>query len=199
MHCSTPGLPVHHQLPRSTQTHVHWVSDSIHPSHPVSSSSPPTLNLSQHQALFNKSALFIRWPKYWSFTFNISPSNEHPELISFRMDWLDLLAVQGTLKSLLQHYSSKASILRHSAASHIPKLGSPSPPLSLYLRALYSWPSSRSQLLWLYSRRLLEYMAMHWEEKTVYLWNFTLKIISLGIPFSTTIKYYKITFLNTKM
>ena len=63
----------------------------------------------------NESALRIRWPKYWSFSFNISPTNEHPELISFRMDWLDLLAVQGTLKSLLQHYSSKASILRHSA------------------------------------------------------------------------------------
>ena len=112
---STPGLPVHHQLPESTQTHAHWVGDAIQPSHPLSSPSPPALNLSQHQGLSNESALRIKWPKYWSFSFNISPSNEHPELISFRMDWLDVLAVQGTLKSLLQHHSSKASILWHSA------------------------------------------------------------------------------------
>ena len=77
--------------------------------------SPPAFNLSQHQGLFNESALRIRWRKYWSFSFNISPSSEHPRLISFRMDWLDLLAVQGTLKSLLQHHSSKASILQRSA------------------------------------------------------------------------------------
>ena len=114
MNCSTPGLPVHHQLPESTQTHVHWVGDAIQLSHPLWSSSPSALNLSQHQSLFNESALHIRWPKYWSFSFNISPSNEHPGLISFRMDWLDLLPVQGTLKSLLQHHSSKASILRRS-------------------------------------------------------------------------------------
>jgi len=112
---STPGLPVHHQLPESTQTHAHWVNDAIQPSHPLPSPSPPSLNPSQHQSLCNESALRIRWPKYWSFSFNISPSNEHPGLISFRMDWLDLLAVQGTLKSLLQHHSSKASILRRSA------------------------------------------------------------------------------------
>ena len=111
MNHSTPGLPVHYQLPESTQTHVHWVSDAIQPSHPLSSPSPPALNLSQHQGLSNESALHIRWPKYWSFSFSVSPSNEHPALISFRMDWLDLLAVQGTLKSLLQHHSSKASIL----------------------------------------------------------------------------------------
>ena len=110
MNHSTPGLPVHHQLPESTQTHVHRVSDNIQPSHALSSPSPPALNLSQHQGLF-KSALRIRWPKYWSFS--ISPSNEYSGLISFRMDWLDLLAVQGTLKSLLQHHSLKASILRH--------------------------------------------------------------------------------------
>jgi len=109
MDCSTHGLPVvHHQFPEFTQTHVHWVSDDIQPSHPLSSPSPPALNLSQHQGVFSKeSALHIRWPKYWSFSFNITPSNEHPGLISFRMDWLDLLAVQGTLKSLLQHHSSK--------------------------------------------------------------------------------------------
>src|SRR5574341_187772 len=115
MNCSTPGLPVHHQLPESTQTHVHWVCDAIQPSHPLSSPSPPALNLSQHQGLSNESALQIRWPKYWSFSFSISPSNEYSGLISFRMDRLDLLAVQGTLKSLLQHHSSKASILQSSA------------------------------------------------------------------------------------
>ena len=114
MNRSTPGLPVHHQLPEFTQTHVHRVGDSIQPSHPLLSPSPPALNLSQHQGLANESALRIRWPKYWSFSFNISPSNEHPGLISFRMDWLDLLAVQGTLKSLLQQHSSKASILHRS-------------------------------------------------------------------------------------
>ena len=114
MNRSTPGLPVYHQLPEFTQTHVHLVGDAIQPSHPLSSPSPPALNLSQHQGLANESALRIRWPKYWSFSFNIRPTNEHPGLISFRMDWLDLLAVQGTLKSLLQHHSSKASILRHS-------------------------------------------------------------------------------------
>ena len=110
-----PGLPVHYQLPEFTQTHVHRVSDAIQPSHPLSSPSPPALNLSQHQGLSNESALRIRWLKEWSFSFSISPSNEHPGLISYRMDWLNLLAVQGTLKSLLQHHSSKASILRHSA------------------------------------------------------------------------------------
>ena len=105
--------PVHHQLPESTQTHVHWVGDAIQPPHPLSSPSPPAPNPSQHQGLFQwvSSALHIRWPEFWSFNFNISPSNEQPGLISFRMDWLDLLSVQGTLKSLLQHHSSKASIL----------------------------------------------------------------------------------------
>ena len=112
---STPGLPVHHQLPEFTQTHVHWVSDAIEPSYPLSSPSPPAFNVSNIRVFSNESALRIRWPKYWSVSFTISPSNEHPGLISFRMDWLDLLAVQGTLKSLLQHCSSKASILQCSA------------------------------------------------------------------------------------
>ena len=114
MDCSTPGLPVHHQLPEFTQTHIHWVSDAIQLSHLLSCPSPPTFNLSI-RVFSDESALHIRWPKYWSLSFNISPTNEHPGLISFRMDWLDLLAVQGTLKSLLQHHSSKASILWHSA------------------------------------------------------------------------------------
>ena len=103
MDCSMPGFPVHHQLLELTWTHVHWVGDAIQQSHPLSSPSPVFI-LSQHQGLFsNESVLRIRRSKYWSFSFSISPSNEHPGLISFRMDWLDLLAVQGTLKSLLQH------------------------------------------------------------------------------------------------
>ena len=115
MNHSTPGLPVHHQLPESTQTHVDWVGDGIQPSHPLYPLLflPPILP--SIRVFSNKSTLRMRWPKYWSFSFNISPSNEHPELISFKMDWLDLLAVQGTLKSLLQHHSSKASIIQHSA------------------------------------------------------------------------------------
>ena len=118
MHWSILGLPVHYQLPESTQTHVIWVSDAIQPSHPLSSPSPPlsspsppTFNLSQHQGLFKGVSSSHQVAKYWSFSFSISPSNEHSGLTSFRMDWLDLLAVQGTLKSLLQHHSSKASIL----------------------------------------------------------------------------------------
>ena len=114
MDCSTPGFPVLHYLLDFTQTRVHRVSDAIQPSHPLSSPSPPAFNLSQHQVFSNESVLCIRWPKYWGFSFNISLSNEYSGLISFRMDWLDLLAVQGTLESLLQHHSLKASILQHS-------------------------------------------------------------------------------------
>ena len=107
MNCSTPGLPVHHQLPEFTETHVHWISDAIQPSHPLSSPSPPALNLDQHQGLFKWVSSSHQVAKYWSFSLNTSPSNEHPGLISFRMDRSDLLAVQGTLKSPLQHHSSK--------------------------------------------------------------------------------------------
>ena len=117
MNHNTPGLPVHpvhHQLPESTQTHAHWVGDAIQPFYPLSSPSPPTLNFSQHQGHFKWVSSSHQVAKYWCFSFNISPSSEHPGLISFRMDWLDLLAVQGTL-CLLQHHSSKASILWHSA------------------------------------------------------------------------------------
>ena len=111
MNSSTPGLPVHHKLPEFTQTHAHRVRQRmlcrpllLLP--PI----PPSIRV-----FSNESTLCMRWPNYWSFSFSISPSNEHPGLISFRMNWLDLLAVQGTLKSLLQHHSSKASIFRHSA------------------------------------------------------------------------------------
>ena len=113
LHCSTPGFPVHHKLPELTQSH--WVDDAIQPSYPL----PPLFLLPpifpNIRVFSNESVLCIRWPKYWSFSFNISPSNEHSGLISFRMDWLDLLTVQGTLKSFLQYHSSKASILRCSA------------------------------------------------------------------------------------
>ena len=115
MNLSAPGLPVHHQLPEFTQTHVHRVGDAIQPSYPLSSPSPPAPIPPSIRVFSNESTLPMRWPKYWSFSFGISPSNEQPGLISFRMDWLDLLAVQGTLKSLLQHHSSKASILRCSS------------------------------------------------------------------------------------
>ena len=113
--CSVPGFPVLHYLLGFVQTHVHQVGDAIQTSYPLSSPSPPALNHSQHQGFSSESALRIRWPKYWSFSFSISPSNEYSGLISFRIDWLDLLAVQGTLKSLLQHCNSKASILLCSA------------------------------------------------------------------------------------
>ena len=115
MNHSTPGLPFHHQLPESTQTHVHWVGDAIQPSHPLSSPSPPTFNLSQHQGLFKWVNSSHQVAKVLEFQLQHQSPNEHPGLISFRMDWLDFLAVHGTLKSLLQHHSSKASILRRSA------------------------------------------------------------------------------------
>ena len=115
MNCSMLGLPVHHQLPESTHTHVHRVGDAIQ--HLILCC--PLLLLPSIfpgiRVFSKESAVHIRWQKYWSFSFSISPSNEHRGLISFRMDWLDLLAVQGTLKSLLQHHSSKASTFRHSA------------------------------------------------------------------------------------
>ena len=110
----TLGFPVYHQLLELTQAHIHRVSDAIQPSHPLSSPSPLPLFLPSIRVFSNESVLCIRWPKYWSFSFSGSPSNEYSGLISFRMDWLDLPAVQGTLKSL-QHHSSKASILQRSA------------------------------------------------------------------------------------
>ena len=116
MDCSMPGFLVHYQLLGLAQTHVHRVGDATQPSNRLLSPSPPAFNLSQHQGLFQLvSSSTIRWPKYWSFSFSISPSNEYSGLISFRIVWLDLFAVQGILKSLLQHHSSKPSIFRRSA------------------------------------------------------------------------------------
>ena len=118
MNCSTPGLPVHHQIPEFTQTHVHRVSDGIQPSHPLSFPSPPAPIPPSIRVFSNESTRRMKWPKYWSFSFSIIPSKEIPGLISFRMDWLDLLAVQGTHKSLLQHQfkniNSSALIFLHS-------------------------------------------------------------------------------------
>ena len=111
MNCSMPGFPIHHHLRGLAQTHVHSVGDAIQPSCPLLSPSPPAFCLSQDQDLSNELAVCLRWPKDWSFSFSISPSNEYSGLISFRIDWLDLLESQGTLKSLLQHHSSKAPIL----------------------------------------------------------------------------------------
>ena len=122
MNHSMPGFPVHYQLPELAQTHVHQVGDALQTSYPL----PPLLLLSSVlpsvRVFSNELVLRIRWPKYWSFSFSISPSNEYSGLISFRIDWLDLLAVQGTLKSLLQHHSSKAWILWHSAFLYGPTL-----------------------------------------------------------------------------
>ena len=115
MDCSVPGCPVHHQLPEFAQIHVHCVGDAIQPSHPPLS---PLFLLSifpNIRVFSNELVLHIRWPKYWSFIFSISPSNEYSGMISFRIDWFDLPAVQGTLKSLLQYHSSKALTLQCSA------------------------------------------------------------------------------------
>ena len=105
MECSISAFPVLHYFLEFAQTYVHRVGDAIQPSHRLLPPSSPALNLSQHQAFSSESALLIRWPNYWSFSFSISLSNEYSGLISFRIDWFDLLAVPGTLKSLLQHHS----------------------------------------------------------------------------------------------
>ena len=107
MDCRRSSFPVHHQLPELAQTHIHQVSDAIQPYHPLLSPSPPCLQSFPTSECFPESVLHVTWPKDWSFSFSISPSNLYSELISFRIDWFDLLAVQGALKSLLQHQSSK--------------------------------------------------------------------------------------------
>ena len=120
MDCSTAGFPVLYHLPEFAQSHVHWVGDAIQPSHPLLAPSVPSSIFPSIRIFSSELALCIRWPKYWIFTFSISPSNGYSELISFRTDLFDFLVVQGTLKSLLQHHSSKASILPNSLLySHI--------------------------------------------------------------------------------
>ena len=123
MNFSTPGLPVYHQLPEFTRTHLNRDGDAIQPSHPLSSPSPPAPNPSHIRVFSNESTLHMRWPKYWSFSFSISPSKEHPGLISFRVDWLDLLAVQGTLKGLsnttVQKHQFFSAQLSSQSNSHI--------------------------------------------------------------------------------
>ena len=113
--CSMPGLPVLHYLPKLAQNHVHWIGGAIQPSHPLSSLSPPAFSHSQHQVFSNELALHMRGPEYWHFCISISSSSEYSGLISFKIDWFDLLAVQETLKSLIQHHSWKHQILRHTA------------------------------------------------------------------------------------
>ena len=112
--CRTPGLPVPHYLPKFAQVHVHCISDAIQPSHPLSTLLPPSV-FPSIRVFSNEAALQIRWPKYWIFSFSITPSNDYLGLISLKIDWFDFLAVQGILKSLLQHHNSKASVLWHSA------------------------------------------------------------------------------------
>ena len=111
MDCSTPGLPVHHHLQELSQVHIHGVGDAIQPSHPLLSFLLLLSIFPSIRVFYNELVLCIRWPKYWSFSFSISPSKEYPGLVSFRMDWFAPLLVRRTLKSLLQHHSSKASIL----------------------------------------------------------------------------------------
>ena len=125
MDCSTPGFTILYCLPKFAQTHVHWVSDVIQSFHTLSLPSPSSLSLSSIRAFSNELALCNRWPKYWSFSFTVSLSNEYSGLISFRNDWFDLLAVQGTLKSLLQHHRWKASI--HHSAFFMVQLSQPFP------------------------------------------------------------------------
>ena len=156
MNHSMLGLPVYHKLLKSIQTHVHRVSDAIQPSHPLLSPSPPAPNLSQHQGLFEWVRSSHWWPKYWSFSSNICPSNEHLGLISFRMDWLDLLAVLGTLKSLLQQHSSKASILQHSAFFIVQHI-------STCILGIFVWMSQR------FSRTLAE----EWTQINRVVWSLT--------------------------
>ena len=123
MNCSMPGFPVFHRFPELAQTHVHWVGDAIQPSHPLPSPSLPSV-FPSIRIFSNESVLRIRWPKYWSFSCGISPFSEYSGLISFRIDWFDFLAVQGTLKNLLQHHSWIASILQHSAFFYGPTVTS---------------------------------------------------------------------------
>ena len=143
--CRMPDVPVLHHLLEFAQNHVHWGPDAIQPSHPLSSSSSHAFNLSQHQGLFQWVGSSQNWPKYWSFSFSISPSNDYSGLISFRMDWFHFLAVQGTLKSLLHHHSLKA-------------------PNSLVLRLLYGTKFTSIYDYW--ANHNFDYMNLCWQSNT---------------------------------
>ena len=159
MDCSTPGFPVHHQLLELAQTFVYRVGDAIQPSHPLLSPSPPAFNLFQHQSLFPVSQLFSsrgQTPNsHWSFSFSISPSNEYSGLISFRMDWLDLLAVQGTLKSFIQQHNSKASTVGSKNESYKSKKRT---------KIFNKWKSDKSKI---YLRITLEMLWAVWGQFSV--------------------------------
>ena len=146
----TPGLPVHHQLSELAQTHVHRVSDAIQPSHPLSSPSPPAFNLSQNQVFPKELTLRIRWPKYWSFS--ISPSNEYLGLTSFRMDWLDLLALQGTLKSVP---SENPGVGCHFLLQGIFPNQGLNPTLLKFRQILYHWATREAPVSLTYSATIL--------------------------------------------
>ena len=141
MDCSMPGLPVHHQLPEFTQTHVHWISDSFQPSHLLLFLSPPTFGFPSIRVFSSELALHIRWPKYWGFCLSISPPNEYSRVISFMIDWFDLLAVRRTLKSLLQCHNSEASVLWHSGF-FIAQLSHP------YIT------TGKNQYIWIFNHRI---------------------------------------------
>ena len=166
MDCNMPGFPVLHYLLEFAQTHDHWVYDAIQPSHPLLPPSPPTLIFSSLW-VFSESAFCIRWPKYWRFSFSISPSSEYSQFISFRIDWLDLLAVQGTLKSLHQHHSSKASVLWCSAffmvqLSH-PYMNTGKSVQSfsrVWLYATLQTAASQASLSFIISRTFLKFMSI---------------------------------------
>ena len=147
MHCSMPGFPVLRYLLEFAQIHVHWVSDAIQPSHPLSPSSPSSLIFTSIRVFSNEMALCIRWPKYWSISFSISPSNEYSGLISFRIVWFYLLAVQGTLKHLFQYHNSKASILPCSAFFMV----------QLSLLWLCNYYSLNTTISWLVNRNIREF------------------------------------------
>ena len=172
MDCSSPGFPVHHLLPELAQTCVHQVGDSMQPSQPLLSPSPPAFIFPSIRVFSNESVLSIRWPKYWSFS--ISPSNEYSALISSRMDWFDLFAVQGTLKSLLQNHSSKASILQHSALFMVQLSHLHLSSLQLDLLLAISHYSNSTLLIppatsWLYK-------ALYFPKPLIFTWKMTLAI-----------------------
>ena len=177
MDCSTPGFLVLHYLLEFAQIYVRWVSDAIQPSHPLLPPSPFAFNLSERERVFpNKFSSFHQVPKCWSFSFSISPSNEYSELISFRTDWLDLLAVQGTLKSLLQHQSLKVSIIQplpNRCQVHLPHPECNKPTCSQTLTAKWPLPA---KLSWLRTIAIEDdiFFFLFLSSSSRFLWHFAL-------------------------